>query len=287
MEFILSRMVGIFFGVFIVGIICCYSVVGVVFYRHDVSVYFLAIVVILFVILSYIFIVCIFYKYNNIVEEKYNDELLIQEYKAKADYYKEQERKIQQVHKLRHDLKNQILGLQNGIEFKDKKVQEEWEALLGEVDKIEEMEYAANRALNALMGVKISEALNSNIRIEHKIMVPSKEMKLDYREIGILFGNLMDNSIEACLKLDEKKRWINIGIKCIENCLLVNISNSKSEKDSYSGKTTKKYKERHGIGLRSVQNIVNKYNGVIQVLDKENCFEVHIMLYDVINRVVV
>ena len=38
-------------------------------------------------------------------------------------------------------------------------------------------------------------------------------MNIDYGDMGVLFGNLLDNAIEANQGVDRKKRWINVSVK--------------------------------------------------------------------------
>ena len=45
--------------------------------------------------------------------------------------------------------------------------------------------------------------------------------------------------------------------------------------------TWKKDKENHGLGLKSIQKVVNKYNGIITNKDKNTYYEVNIMMWNV------
>ena len=53
------------------------------------------------------------------------------------------------------------------------------------------------------------------------------------------------------------------------NLLLIQISNTCDEMPDADLATTKKVKEYHGIGLKSVKRIVNKYNGVFEMFERE------------------
>lgn len=102
----------------------------------------------------------------------------------------------------------------------------------------------------------------------------------DDRDSGILLGNLLDNAIEAVKELPEESKVIDLSIKTINEMFVLQLSNP------YSGKrkkaqgyflTTKTNQDLHGLGLLSVEKIVNKYCGNMEISDNNNIFCVCIM----------
>lgn len=67
--------------------------------------------------------------------------------------------------------------------------------------------------------------------------------------MGIILGNLLDNSIEACSMIEEFERIINVNILYKKSAMTINIENSKSIYYN-SEKTWKEDKENHGLGLK-------------------------------------
>lgn len=108
-------------------------------------------------------------------------------------------------------------------------------------------------------------------------------MNLDYSAAGILLGNLLDNAIEACSKLEEPKRWITVNIIYKEHTLILKISNSKEIKKVDITLSSKRHYKRSGIGIHSVTSVVEKYNGTIEFLDLGEAFEVSAVLYGVLS----
>ena len=90
-----------------------------------------------------------------------------------------------------------------------------------------------------------------------------------------MLGNLLDNSIEASEKEDNP--FIEVRIKTIKNTLIIAISN-KCSSISTSFETSKPDKMFHGIGLRSVKKIVNKYNGEFSTEYLDNTFIAKVMI---------
>ena len=115
-------------------------------------------------------------------------------------------------------------------------------------------------------------------------MLP-EEIKHSF-DINVLLGNLLENAIEAAQQTDKKYLSVNITLKrgvlkmMIENSF--NTSNIIREGQQGRGKvllTTKPFKEQHGIGLKNVKKIVEKYNGKMNVSTQKDIFCVNLILY--------
>ena len=104
-------------------------------------------------------------------------------------------------------------------------------------------------------------------------------MNLDYSAAGILLGNLLDNAIEACEKIEVSKRWITVNIIYKEHTLILKICNSKEIKKANIALSSK----RHYIGIHSVTRVVEKYNGTIEFWDLDDSFEVSAILYGILS----
>ena len=98
-------------------------------------------------------------------------------------------------------------------------------------------------------------------------------------DITAIFANLWDNAIEACDKVDDGK-YISMDISRQNNFLLVNIENSYNgvvikNKDGYIST-----KNNHdGMGLKSVQLVVEKYDGVFTTIYNTVAFRAEITLF--------
>ena len=98
--------------------------------------------------------------------------------------------------------------------------------------------------------------------------------------MGILLANVLDNAIEACQKNKGRseiklKMWNEAGY------YFLNISNTVELdvlQENPNLTTSKNDKKLHGVGLKSVKDIVKKYNGMIDFAQKQNRFFVYISL---------
>lgn len=106
-------------------------------------------------------------------------------------------------------------------------------------------------------------------------------MQLEHGDIGVLYGNLIDNAVEACVKVTEGKRFVSLENKYQSGKLLLIITNSKNGERNDTLKTTKQDDRRHGHGIQSVRRVVEKYNGTVNFEDKGDIFEAAVMLYGI------
>lgn len=97
-----------------------------------------------------------------------------------------------------------------------------------------------------------------------------------------LFGNALDNAIEAVEKLtEEEMRQIDVLIHKQQSFLVINIINPVGEPllfDEGLPVTTKADKTIHGFGVRSMKYIVKKYDGFLNASEEDGCFSLKILI---------
>lgn len=97
-----------------------------------------------------------------------------------------------------------------------------------------------------------------------------------------MFGNILDNAIEAVYKLkNNEKRQINIVIKNVYSLISITVENY------YEGNivldknglpiTTKDNKDFHGFGMKSIKMIVDKYHGDMNITKRNDIFSLNIL----------
>lgn len=94
------------------------------------------------------------------------------------------------------------------------------------------------------MSQKISTAESENIKVYTEVEDITLEFINDL-DITVIFANLWDNAIEACLKTEIEKRFINIHMERFNGFIILNMENS------FNGKVNKKerlfYQQRKTI----------------------------------------
>ena len=101
-------------------------------------------------------------------------------------------------------------------------------------------------------------------------------------EICALFANSLDNAIEACQRMeDREEKYIDMMCKVMNGFMVFKLVNSKVNEIKMVGnrlQTTKTDREEHGIGLSSIQYIVDKYGGEMVINHSENEFHLSILI---------
>ena len=104
---------------------------------------------------------------------------------------------------------------------------------------------------------------------------------MDDVDIFSLFNNLLDNAIESVLKeSDAEKRIVSMRIARRGDTVLVSVENYCASKIEFSDgmpKTTKRDKSSHGIGLRSIRLVVDKYGGVLDFSQEDDTVRVNVL----------
>lgn len=140
---------------------------------------------------------------------------------------------------------------------------------IGEMQRSRGGIYCRHSVVNAIIGEKMQLAKSQGIEMD--IVVSANREVLECvsdGDIVCIFGNLLDNAIRAASDCDEAYIKVRIYTKNDGKRLVVEIKNSYSKlllkTDAGGGfLTTKSDKSRHGIGLKSVRYIVEKYNGLL------------------------
>lgn len=103
-------------------------------------------------------------------------------------------------------------------------------------------------------------------------------LRLTNAEIIRLLTNLLDNAIEAAERC-EREPFVSvcIGVQETDNRVHIEINNSKNPAEKPLEKdmaTSKSDKEHHGYGMQIIREIVERYEGHLEVEDRGDVFAV-------------
>ena len=217
-------------------------------------------------------------KYTTVEEKQYEEEMIQREILYRNEYYQDMERYQEQIQDIRHDMKNRLTGLlaaaeQGSAELIKDRLQE----VLGDIRLAEEIIYSANPVVNAILKVKSVKAKEKEIPMQVTTLLPQR-VSVDIGDMGVLYGNLLDNAIEAAMAVEQEKRYVHVESKFQEGRLLLSIKNSKPSGTSSYQQTSKKDKIKHGRGTRSVRKVAEKYGGELLLKDQGEHFEAVLLL---------
>lgn len=171
---------------------------------------------------------------------------------------KEQENTFSMWRKSVHDYKNTILVIDSLIA--QGKIDELGEFVHREQSSFEhksEYFHTGNPTADTIINAKHATALSLGIPFTVNAAIPERCIISDIHLASIL-GNLLDNAIEA--QSDEKEPFIHIQSSVINNLFMIKITNRCTHSFN-ADLTSKKNKTMHGIGLKSVKNIVQSCDG--------------------------
>ena len=136
--------------------------------------------------------------------------------------------------------------------------------------------YSSNPVFNAILSERVIKAKELEIKLS---LFVEKNIKLDFisdADMMSLFGNLLDNAIEAAEKCEIGKRNVRIKVFMGTNYFLIfHIENSYSVKVKKAGEkllTSKNDSKHHGLGIGIVMSLAEKYGGSLNLIQKDDIF---------------
>lgn len=174
-----------------------------------------------------------------------------------------------------HDMKHQLhsIGQQRTI---DPTALQEMERAISIYDS---MVKTGSPALDIILAEKNLRCQKNSVFIS--CMADGERLSfMNDADIYSLFGNLLDNAIQAVTSLDKDMRVVSLTVKTEGEFLSINSHNY------YSGdilmshgvpKTQSPDKNYHGFGVKSMKMVVEKYGGEISFSAKEQVFNLNIL----------
>lgn len=194
-------------------------------------------------------------------------------------YYRQLEKQQQEVRALRHDMKNQLIGILGELKQDEPdRARAELERILDRVQQTETIFYTGNPGVNAVLNFKAREMERKHIRFTFKVDIPD-QMRMDAKDIGLLAGSMLDNAVEACEKCIGR-RQIRLEAQ-YRNHTVVMICENSTNGPVADLRTSKKDTHSHGVGIQTMKHLVKEYGGDIDFISYENSFRVEAMLYGV------
>ncbi len=137
--------------------------------------------------------------------------------------------------------------------------------------------YCDHYGIDALLQYFAGLARENGIAFSAKMELPA-EIAIPNDVLAVLIGNLLENAVEACTK--ERKPVIRIRSQMQGNAVffkIVNTFTGKAKKTPDGLYLSSKHEGR-GIGLRSVQGIVDDYNGILKISQEDGLFTVSVLV---------
>ncbi len=228
------------------------------------------------------------YLYNLLlhsISQQYEMEMLKTQLQAYANQLNVVLRGEEKIKALRHDIKHHLSELMLLANKHDvAEIQKYIDEMNSFLKNPNEIVSSGNLEIDSVLNFMLQKAEKELKTVDIKVMLPEK-VRHSF-DINVMLGNLLENAIKVAGKTENK--YLSVHIKLKRGILKVKIENSfesscilrkeQNRKDTIL-KTTKPFTEQHGIGLKNVKKIVEKYNGTMAVTAQKGIFCVNLLLY--------
>lgn len=223
-------------------------------------------------LLLLLLIYMIFEVYDRMVDDAEAQEknlLYEQELDLLNRHAQEREAYDAEMRRLRHDMKNHmssLLGMLRGTP----------ECRADDVSR------TGNAIVDSLVNHKCGIARVEGITFEASVFLPA-ELPFQGGHLTIVFGNLLDNALEACMEVEEGNRYVTLYASYEKEVLMIAVTNPYrgERRKNRVGKyvTTKKDRRSHGLGLSSVEQAAEAYHGQVDADGRDGVFRVSVVMY--------
>ena len=208
-------------------------------------------------------------------------------------YYKQVEEEHQRIRRLRHDMANHLHVL---AVMKKEEQQDYIQDIMKTPAMAIKTHYCQNYIINTVIALKAYQMEEERISFDSQLIYP-ENLSIDRVELCSLFGNVLDNAIEACRKiLDAKLRYIKLKGRAEKNLFMLQVTNSisgvsvcvkreaqennkrkKREKETFLS-TSKADKGLHGYGLPNIRQIAENHNGTMETRWTDETFTISVTM---------
>ena len=220
---------------------------------------------VIFATIFVLIIICIslYNKFLSIIEENTNYRFKLELDKMEQEYSAKLDDKLNQLHSLRHDMKNHLIVIDGyASQHNDKKIHEYIHNISEDLSLTNAVD-SGSHIVSALIAEKEDKAKSQNIRCEINISTPG--INIDDFSITTIIGNLFDNAIKAASECEHG--WIRFSLTQTGSYMNIVIENSYFgniiEKNGEFTSTKNDKVLPHGIGIKNVRKVVSNLNGHI------------------------
>ena len=224
-------------------------------------------------------------KYRTAESERKRSEIVGQ-LELERGEYRLAEQKLELSRRYRHDMRHHLAAIKGMLK------QQDYDKISEYVDELcvsgyefgSDRKYTSNAVINAVLSRHIAEAEAMGAEVSAGINIP-ETLPFDNTDICALISNTLENAVNALKNVDGKKKLTIFAEydSASRFCFTAeNSASGKAELDENGMPVVTKHTEdgeMHGLGLKSVRYIVDKYSGIMQCSSGEDTFRVSLAIF--------
>lgn len=226
------------------------------------------------VFLTMCFLVNVFYSKNTLCirEQELKNQQTIERMNQQFSYYREKAEDEKRMRALYHDMKNHLLILERQNSQETKQMAAD---LRRQISDYEDYIHTGNDFLDVIIWDKAKKAKEQGIDFLAVADFSSGDF-MEPMDISTIFGNALDNALEASVKLPPVRRLITVKAGRMHDMLMIVFENN-AVIEKMNG-TSKEDKFLHGFGISNICKAVEKYNGECVIRPENGKFVMKIII---------
>ncbi len=153
--------------------------------------------------------------------------------------------------------------------------------LRGALSETSPESWCASGSINAMLSAYISQARENGCQVEAEIQLPEL-FPFDEIDLCVMLANALENAVNACRELPEEKRYIRLSAELTDNQrFILTVENACACKVDFGpdGLPAVASRPGHGLGLRSISAVVEKYRGLLRCQCPDGAFILRTVLF--------
>ena len=230
-----------------------------------------------FGILSAVFMMIFMYVKNILYlrEQEQRDKVQIAQLQQQYAYYQDKLKDEERIRSIYHDMKNHLLVLESRQNTEE--TRQMAKTLRSQIADYEDYVHTGNEFLDIILKDKAAKAREKQIDFSAMVDFHGIDF-MEPLDISTIFGNAIDNAIEASENLPEYKRLITVKAERVRDMLLITIENNTLPGNHLTEGTTKKDRFVHGFGIPNIKKAVEKYSGQCSFQQEERVYRLKILI---------
>lgn len=203
-------------------------------------------------------------------------------YRMQDELYRSTEDNLRKLTDLRHDFKNHLTVALEYLQREEYASAGEYLQTISDyVQTPEDVVITQNRIISAILTIKQNTCHGK--KIQFKYHIDCGAIHIEDMDMSTLLTNILDNAIEAAEQCPEGRREVRLEFLREKQYLMLFCSNTCIRQPRRNGNTFMTSKEDtsfHGIGMHSIDTVIEKYNGECKISCENNIFELQAILTD-------